>query len=589
MRRRTLFWRIYFYFLLITAGALAATAWYAARSLHQFHQGQVAQDLLARAQIIARELPPCLGSDPVALDKMLKDLGRLAMTRVTVILPDGEVVADSSENPARMENHRNRPEVAVALSGATGQSIRYSDTLRRRLMYLAIPVRKGEAIVGVVRTSLPLAVIDESLATFHRHIAMGGLGVAALFAVLAMLLSRRITRPLKYMTQVSEQFTQGDLSARVPVPDTEELGTLARTLNQMAAQLNERIRSMAVQHNEQKAVLENMGEGVFAVDMDQRILHINPAASRLLGLKPGEGRGRHILEMVRHIDLQEFIGLALTSDGVVEREVVFRDDDDRFIQLHGTVLKDVAGADIGAVVVMNDITRLKRLESMRRDFVANVSHELKTPLTTLKGCVETLSDGAVSDPDEARRFLGMMDRQVGRLEAMVEDLLVLSRLEHESERGGIVLDSGPVHDVLARTVQTFFDRAASKGIRLVLDCPDAIVAPINAALLEQAVGNLIDNAIKYSPEETTVTVAGGVREGTVEIRVSDQGIGMEKRHLDRIFERFYRVDQARSRAQGGTGLGLAIVKHIALAHRGSVLVESALNKGSTFALRIPGA
>jgi two-component system phosphate regulon sensor histidine kinase PhoR len=271
----------------------------------------------------------------------------------------------------------------------------------------------------------------------------------------------------------------------------------------------------------------------------------------------------------------------------VERDVVFREDEDRFIQLHGAALRDETGAIIGGLVVMNDITRLKRLESLRRDFVANVSHELKTPLTTLKGCVETLSDGAVANPDEAGRFLGMMDRQVGRLEAMVDDLLVLSRLEHESDRGGVELVPGSVNDVLSRVVQSFFDRAAKKGIHLILDCPDSITAPINAALLEQAMGNLVDNAIKYSAEETAITVSAGMQGDAVAIAVADQGLGMEKKHLDRIFERFYRVDPARSRAQGGTGLGLAIVKHIALAHRGSVTVASTPGQGSTFTLRIP--
>lgn len=586
MRRKSLFWRIYLYILLVAAGLLMAATWYFARSLHQFHQDQVADDLLARARIIARDLATPASRDPVVLDKMLKDLGHLTVTRVTVVSPEGRVLADTAENPALMENHLTRPEIATALKGAMGQSIRYSDTLRRKLMYLAIPVYQDNIIVCVVRASLPLAVIDATLGTFYRHVAMGGLGVAALFGVLAWYLSRRITLPLRHMIQVSEQFAGGDLHARVPVPDTEELGALARTMNQMAAQLNDRIRSMALQHNEQKAVLENMVEGVVAVDRNQCLLHINPAAGRLLGLKPGEGRGRHILELVRQIDLQEFVGQALNTDRVVEREVVFRDDEDRFIQLHGAPLKGAEGGTIGALIVMNDITRLKQLESLRRDFVANVSHELKTPLTTLKGCVETLADGAVEQPDQARHFLGMMDRQVVRLEAMVDDLLALSRIEHESERGGIRLEVGPVHDVLARTVQTFFDRAANKGIRLVLDCPDALTAPMEATLLEQAVGNLIDNAIKYSAEETTVTVTGVKRGAGVEIRVADQGIGMARQHLDRIFERFYRVDQARSRAQGGTGLGLAIVKHIVLAHHGSIAVESTPGRGSTFILRM---
>lgn len=587
MRHRSLFWRIYLYFLAVTVGALAVTAWYFARSLYQFHQNQVADDLLARGQIITRELTALSEQDPPALDKLLKDVGRSSMTRITLILPDGTVVADSAENPATMENHRSRPEIAAALAGSVGQSVRYSDTLRRRLMYVALPVRKGNSIVAVVRTSLPLAVVVETLVVFYRHMALGGLGVAVLFIGLTFFLSRRITLPLSHMTQASEQFAKGDLTARVPIPDTEELGVLARTLNQMAAQLNDRIRSMGLQHNEQKAVLNNMVEGVVAVDLHQCILHINPAAAGLLGMKSGDERGRHILELVRQIELQEFIGQALKSEGAVEREVVFRGDQDNFIQLHGAPLRDSDGVTIGAVVVMNDITRLKRLEGMRRDFVANVSHELKTPLTTLKGCVETLSDGAIENAGEARRFLGMMERQVGRLEDMVEDLLVLSRLEHESERGGILLQDGAVHEVLTRAVQVFADRAAKKGILLVLDCPEVIHAPIDGGLLEQAVGNLIDNAIKYSSEETSVRVSMAVRNRMVEIQVADQGIGIDKKHLGRIFERFYRVDAARSRAQGGTGLGLAIVKHIALAHSGSVAAESVPGEGSTFTIRIP--
>ncbi|MEI6562987.1 MAG: ATP-binding protein [bacterium] len=589
MRSKRLFWRIYAYFLMATLGALVATAWYADHLLYTFHQNQVTADLLARAQIIARELTPPLdhGDDPVALDKMFKELGRLTMSRITIILPDGRVIADSSENPATMENHRNRPEVDAALAGRTGQSLRYSDTLRRRLMYLAIPVWKDGSVAGVVRVSLPLAVVDETIRTLYRDIALGGLVVAGVFAVLALAISRRITRPLEYMRQVSEQFAQGELAARIPVPDTDEMASLARTMNQMAAQLHERVRTVALQHNEQRAVLANMVEGVLAVDVAEHILHINPAACRLLGLKPDEGRGRHILEIVRNIDLQEFLVETLSAAGPTEREIVLRGDAELVIQLHGAVLKNADGANIGALVVMNDITRMKRLESMRRDFVANVSHELKTPITTLKGCVETLSEGAVHNPEESRHFLEMMGRHVHRLEAMVEDLLVLSRLEYESERGDIVLEPGAIQDVLARAVQAFAKRAEARGILLVMDCPDSLRALINAPLLEQAVGNLLDNAIKYSSEETRINVTAVQADTCIEIRVADQGPGIEKKHWGRIFERFYRVDQARSRAMGGTGLGLAIVKHIAIAHHGSVSLESVPGQGSTFMLRVP--
>lgn len=589
MRTKRLFWRIYAYFLLVTLGALMATAWYVDRSLYSFHQQQVAVDLLARAQIITRELTSPLGQDEAGLNRLVNDLGRLTLTRITIMVPDGRVIADSYENPASLENHRTRPEIREALAGRTGNSIRYSDTLRRRLMYLAVPVWQNGAVSGVVRVSLPLAVIDDALKALYGSMAMGGLAVAGLFALVAWALSRRITRPLEYMRQASEQFAKGELNARIPVPDTAEMGALAQTMNQMALQLHERVRSETLQHNEQRAMLANMVEGVLAVDLAERVLHINPAACQLLGLKPEEARGRHILETVRNIELQEFLGATLAAPGPTEREIVLRGELERVIQLHGAALKDADGNNIGALVVMNDITRLKRLETMRRDFVANVSHELKTPITTLKGCVETLSDGAVHSPEESMRFLEMMGRHVTRLELMVEDLLALSRLEFESERGEIVLGMGSVHDVLARAVQSFGKRAEAKQILLVLDCPGSLQTLIHAQLLEQAVGNLLDNAIKYSPEESRITVTGALSQDVVEIRVTDQGPGIERQHWNRIFERFYRVDQARSRAMGGTGLGLAIVKHIALAHHGSVTVDSIPGQGSTFMLRLPQA
>ena len=286
MRTKRLFWRIYIYFLMVTLGALAATAWYVDHSLHAFHQQQVAADLLARARIIARELTLPLDQDEAGLNRLVNDLGRLSLTRVTIMSTDGRVIADSSENPASLENHRNRPEVQEALAGRTGQALRYSDTLRRRLMYLAIPVWQKDAVAGVVRVSLPLTVIDDALKALYGSMAMGGLIVAGLFALVALALSQRITRPLEYMRQVSQQFAKGELTARIPVPDTAEMGALAQTMNQMALQLHDRVRSEALQHNEQRAVLANMVEGVLAVDLAERVLLINPAAEAGRGAGP---------------------------------------------------------------------------------------------------------------------------------------------------------------------------------------------------------------------------------------------------------------------------------------------------------------
>ncbi|MBU4199416.1 MAG: HAMP domain-containing protein [Verrucomicrobia bacterium] len=588
MRRKKIMWRIYASFLVSAMLAFAAMAWYATQSLRWFHQDQVAAELLMHARIVTWEAAAILPeTESGTADRLCKELGRLMTTRITLILPDGRVIGDSEDNPAGMENHRNRPEITVALKGATGKAVRFSDTRRQSLMYLAIPVRHGNTLLAVARVSLPLSVIDWSLHAVVRNIILGWLIVAILFAVVTWLISWRISRPLEDMRRVAERIACGDLEARVARPDSEELGDLARTLNQMVAQLGERLSTITRQRNEQEAVLASMVEGVLAVDRDERILHLNHAAARLLDLAPEQARGRSIQEAVRNRDLQSFIGATLAGTGPAEGEIVIYGNDERFLQLHGTALTDITDHNIGALIVLNDITRLKRLETVRRDFVANVSHELKTPITALKGCVETLSDTRPMDPVENSRFLAMMARQVTRMEALVKDLLSLSQIEFDTERGQVQLEPAPVADVLRRAANIFTEQAEYKKIILTVDCPENLTASINAVLLEQAVGNLLDNAIKYSSDGTRVLVSAKLKGTDVEISVADQGPGIEKKHLDRIFERFYRVDQARSRAMGGTGLGLAIVKHIALAHRGTVTVVSEPGQGSTFTIRIP--
>jgi two-component system phosphate regulon sensor histidine kinase PhoR len=585
-----LMWRIYFYFLTSALLVLGASAWYAGRSVHQFHQAQVATELGAHARIIARELEHFpLAGDAAAIEHFCRDMGAATQSRITIVAPDGRVLGDSEASATAMENHRNRPEIAGALGGQAGESVRFSDTLRRRFLYLAVPVMQGTDVVAVVRTSRPLATINEALCTVYRHVLFGGLAAAAVFAVVAFYLSRRISRPMEAMRRVAEQLARGDMGSRLMVTDDTELGVLARALNQMAIELDARMQTIMRQANEQQAVFSSMAEGVLAVDREERILHMNDALARWLDVRPDQARGKGLQEVVRHPELQRFVSAVLASGGRAEAEIVVYGGEDRILQLHGTLLAGAAGEKMGALVVLSDVTRLKRLELMRRDFVANVSHELKTPITAIKGCMETLSGDACRSADDTRRFLGMMERQVERLGMIVEDLLGLSRIEHDAEHDQVVLAPGPVRDVLERAVQTFSKTAAARGIAMVLDCPGECAAVLNAELLEQAVGNLIDNAVKYSPDGAHVCVMALPRGEEVEIRVSDDGPGIEKKHLSRIFERFYRVDRARSRTLGGTGLGLSIVRHIALAHHGSVAVESTAGKGSVFIIRLPRA
>lgn len=583
-----LFWRVYLWLFAAAMLAFLGAGLHANRSIRRVYRDQVAAELRTQADWMASEIQRIsLSADGADIDRRCREIGRLANVRMTVILPDGRVLGDSDSNAAAMENHWDRPEIQEALAGRIGQSQRFSGTMRRTLSYLAVPVRSGGEIVAVVRVSKPLEDMDRALVAAYREVATGVLAAAGLFAVVAFVLVRRISRPLDDMRRAAELLADGALETRVAQPSGgAEMRSLARALNRMAEQLGARIETITRQRNELKAVLASMSEGVLAVDSGGRVLHLNAAAEQWLGLSAVRDRGRMLAETVRHSDLQAFVQDVLDSGRDAETEILLHGN--RFLRLHGTALEDAAGSRIGALVVLTDTTRLKRLENMRQDFVANVSHELKTPITALRGCVDTLLDRDWAGSGEDRHFIRMMERQVDRLWAIVGDLLSLSRLEHDGQSGRIPLETGPIRDVLRRAATACTPPADARRISIMVECPEDLAAPINAPLLEQAVGNLIDNAVKYSAEGTVVAVSAGTDTGEgLVIQVRDEGPGIEQRHLPRLFERFYRVDQARSRELGGTGLGLAIVKHIAQAHGGTVTVESTPGRGSLFTIRIP--
>lgn len=588
-RRKKLIWQVFPAFLLIILISLGAVGWFVSRTLKEFYFEQTVSNLRARGYLLEDAIAPLLQRDRVAeIQSLVSRLGRETDTRITITRDDGLVLGDSDEDPAHMDNHGNRPEIREALAGRVGHSIRYSHTLLQTMVYVAVPVQRNGSVIGCVRMSLSARSIEETLRDIYLRLAGGGLAVALLAALISLGISRRISRPLVEMKRGAERFAQGELDRRLPVSDSEEIGGLAEALNQMAAQLDDRIQTVLRQRNEQEAVLGSMVEGVLAVDTDERLIRINAAAAELLGTDPRLAEGRVIHEVVRKADLQRFVARALASAQPVEGDIVLHGSaGDLFLQAHGSRLRDSQGRNIGALVVLNDVTRLRRLENLRRDFVANVSHELKTPITAIKGFVETLLDGALDHKEDARRFLEIIIRQSERLHAIIEDLLALSRIEQESEKGGIELREGRLKAVLLSAIQACEPAAAAKAITVRLACDDTLAAPINAPLLEQALVNLVDNAIKYSPGEKEVLVEGRAEGGRVVLRVRDRGCGISREHLPRLFERFYRVDKARSRKQGGTGLGLAIVKHIVQAHGGQVTVESAPGAGSTFTLRLP--
>jgi two-component system phosphate regulon sensor histidine kinase PhoR len=588
MRRKRLIWQLYPSYLLITVLSLVAVSVYASRSMHRSWLRATAADLETRAILMRDDVSGQMPTgSPDSVDRLCKRLGKKSSTRITVILPTGRVIGDSEEDPARMENHADRPEIITALSGKAGFSTRYSPTLKINMMYAAVPLAHDGKIVAVVRTSLPLTSIDAAMRALYARIASGGLVVAIVAAAVSLLVSRRISRPIEEMRHVAEQFAKGEFTKRLAVHQSQEIGGLAEAMNEMAVQLDGRISTTLRQRNELEAVLASMIEGVLAIDPDEKIIGMNEAAARMLGVDPERTRGQSIQEAVRNIDLHDFAAQAISASQPVEGELRFADGGELFVQAHGTLLRDADGKRIGAVVVLNDVTRLRGLESMRRQFVANVSHELKTPITSIRGFVETLLEGALKDEADAKRFLGIIARQADRLNAIIEDLLLLSRIEQDTDRAGVELQETRIGDVLTAAVELCEPKSRAKDITVRVVCPEELTHSINAALLEQGVVNLTDNAIKYSEPGSTVEVEAEKTDSEVVLSVADRGCGIEPEHLPRLFERFYRVDKGRSRKLGGTGLGLAIVKHIAIAHGGRVSVDSRPGRGSVFRIHLP--
>jgi two-component system phosphate regulon sensor histidine kinase PhoR len=590
MRRRRLFWQLYPATLLIALAALAAIALDATMLLRPFYIAHTEDDLESRVQLAEDHIVPLLAAKEYAkTDALCKELGQRSATRFTVILPDGTVVGDSLQSPQQMDKHNDRPEVRDALNTdmSKGVSVRKSVTLKETMCYVALPVQQRGETLGVVRASVSMAGIDGALGTITDHILVACLLTAALLAVATLIIARRVVKPLEQLSRHAEWFARGDLDHRLSTASSEEIDGLAETLNKMAADLKDKLDTVVRQRNERDAILSSMVEGVLAIDTDQRLLRMNEAAARLLGIEAARAEGRSLPELVRNIELHKLVAAVIATQQPAEGEIVLRDREARFLHVHGTVLRDAPEGRNGALLVIYDITDRKRLESIRRDFVANVSHELKTPVTSIQGYVETLLDGAMDDNEKREKFLRIVAKHTERLHAILEDLLTLARVEQEGEKMQSVLANGPLRGVLEAAVTACGAKAEEKDMQIQLTCPTELTTSMNASLLEQAVVNLIDNAIAYSPPGQKVEVFGLAGEREIEIRVRDHGCGIGREHLPRIFERFYRVDKSRSRASGGTGLGLAIVKHIVQIHGGRTAVESVPGEGSTFSIFLP--
>ena len=588
MRYRKFILRIFLYFLCITLIALTVITWYATTTARNFYIDETIKKIKTEAVLLTQSLKTSLiNKDHAYVKNIISELDTTIQSRITVILPDGLVIADTDKNYNVMENHSKRPEVVDAFSGKQGFATRYSSTLRQTLIYVALPVYHNDKIIAVIRTAIPITSIEQTLSSIRTHIIIAGLIIALITASIGYLISRQISVPIEEISKTITRFASGNFEHHLSKRTIKEFRVLTTALNQMAQQLDEKIKTVDQQKNQQQAVFQSMAEGVLAIDQDQQLITYNNAALHLLGIEETVGKSKKIYEIIRNNQLQKIIADTFKSTELIEDEIIINHNGEHYVQVHGTQLSSSDGMINGALIVLNDVTKLRRLEQVRKDFVANVSHEIRTPLTSIKGFVEALNDGAINDKKTARRFLDIIIKQTNRLNLIIGDLLALANLEEHEKRASIQFEEANLYEIIQDALKICQPDAKGKHIDIKLNCPADISCYMNSSLVEQALVNLISNSIKYSPEKTVIEINYTRDENDHIVEVKDQGIGISKEHIERIFERFYRVDKARSRKLGGTGLGLAIVKHIAKVHNGKIKAISKLGNGASFFLHLP--
>lgn len=588
-------WKVALGSLLAVTCGLAVAGLLAMQSLEQQEIAQLNDMLDARSNLVEYSLRSAVAAPPspeqqTHLGDIVRQLGIRALARITLITADGIVIADSAVDDgglSAVENHLSRPEIQQALATGKGRDIRASHTTGARTMYRAIRTELRYAGTPVVlRLGLPMTMLERETAKLQRHLAIA-LGVAFLMALLLSLwMARSITKPLSDIACAARRLSAGDATIRIHTHSQDEVGLLGETLNHMTDQLRTKIDELSEDRAQLLAMLTSMVEGVMVLDCRGRILQVNPALERMFDIRRTEIRGQISTEVLAHPELNELITTILTNRAGQEAEIVLMPGG-RCLHIETSVAGCERENEACAVLVFHDITELRRLEKIRKDFVANVSHELRTPLTSIKGYVEALLDGGNDDPETAVNFLTIILKQSDRLNLILEDLLELSKIE--SGRVSFKEEPLDLRSLIERTLSMIKPLADKKDHRLVSQVDDRLT-PITGdeGRLAQVLTNLLDNAVKYTPERGTVTVtAGNLPDQTVELTVSDTGIGIPEEDRPRVFERFYRVDKARSREMGGTGLGLAIVKHIVEGHGGQVWVEAQAPQGSRFVVRLP--
>lgn len=587
MNKRSIIWQIFPAHFLVTVLSIAIVTFLATGSVKNFYIDNLKSDLVVRANLVSTSLPvSALTDTSFELNSTIKSLRDLSACRITIIDGSGLVVADSDKNPDTMENHADRPEIVAAFQGSNGWSVRHSPTLNQMMMYVAIPLSSDSSNNHVIRVSLPLGAVESVLQSVYARIVISGTLIMVLTALLSFQIARQIRKPIEQIRYGADLIARGE-NKRILIKDNSlELSHLTDSLNLMAKQLEDRIEEVTYQRNELRAILESMIECVIVVNESMQIVRLNRAAIDLFGISLEQSHGLLLQEVIRAPALQNLVVKVLDGRGYISEDVSLLDGQ-KLVQAHGSIIIDSERNELGALIVLNDVTELRRLEMIRKEFVANVSHELRTPITSIKGFIETLQEGALKDEENAQKFLDIVSRKIDHLNETIDDLMTLARIEADSDSNRIKLITSSLSKPIEKAVNSIRELASERRVTITTGQIPDIDVEIAPNLIAHAVGNLIDNAVRYSEPESEVNVSVGSEDSKVQISVEDSGCGIAEENLPRLFERFYRVDKDRGQLKGGTGLGLAIVKHIALAHNGTVDVNSEVGKGSVFRIILP--
>ena len=587
-----LLWRLYAGYVAIIVISTLIVGVLISRQVSENGTNEIYQSLSVRTELLSEiarkslhQSASSLSND--SLQQSIVKLGKITESRLTIIASDGAVLADSRELPQNMDNHGDRPEIIDAREKGVGTTSRFSQTLQLQMVYRAQPVLEDSNTIGYVRVSLPLTVIDNKLAQLHFIVLVSAGGAAFAALILGFFFARRLSAPLANMTEVAEAISQGDYDRRIEIRQRDEIGQLADAFNRMAISSAQRMTEITEDHSRLAKILSGMVEGVIGVDQDQKINHINQAAASLLDLSPATSIDQPIWQIVRIQEIIQAMEQAIETGNVVKTQMRrLQQSGDQVVDIYVAALHNDNRESVGAVIVLHDISELDRLVKVRRDFVANASRELKTPITAIRGLTETILDDANMPAQTRLSFVEKIHAQSLRLSSQVTDLMTISRLE--SDQGEQGFEPINISDIVNRSAEAIRPICQEKNLKLELDLSDDdIIINGDKQGLDQLIDNLIDNAVKYTPADGTISVSLHRDLTTAKLIVKDTGIGISHQHQQRIFERFYRVDKARSRELGGTGLGLSIVKNIAEQHGGSVSLQSPPGHGSSFTVLLP--